>query len=58
MQAQEVGGPGTEEGVSAPLIVAELDLEHVAAKPLHNGANLTPAQPLAGPCPFQGYDVE
>ncbi len=48
MQLHQLGGPKGQRGISAPAIVAELNLVYVRGEPFHDCADLPPTQPVRG----------
>jgi hypothetical protein len=58
MQNEQSVGSKRKFGIGAPLIIAELNLEHALVEPLDDGADLTPNKPMLGHVHQQSDDVE
>src|SRR5215218_9423088 len=46
MEDHQLSGTQSKGGVGAPIVIAELDLEHIGGEVLYHGADLPPVQTL------------
>src|SRR5688572_20025242 len=58
MQNEQSVDSKSKFGIGAPLIIAELHLEHPIVEPLNHGPYLTANKPMLGHVHEQGDDVE
>lgn len=58
VENHELVGPKRCRGVCLPVVVAELDLEHVFVKDFDDSADLTPYQPAVVQVQDKGDDIQ
>jgi len=57
VQTHQIRGAQREQGIGAPLVVAELDLENVRRETFDNGADLPAHQAVLRHVGKQSYDI-